>query len=182
MTATRSPYDNQIENRNFLSPQGFRLTLNRAPKVAFLGNSANIPSMQLGISEQPSYLNNIPQPGDKITFEDFTFRFLVDENLENYKEIFNWIRGLGYPESLDEIIQLQKEDINDFQQPKKSLLNIVSDGTLQVLGSSYNTVMKVKFKDLFPYSLSALDFDATSEDYQYCTAELSFKYTLYNIE
>jgi|TARA_B100000085_G_scaffold157688_1_gene143223 hypothetical protein len=182
MTATRSPYDNQVENRNFLSPQGFKLTLNRAPKVAFLGNSANIPSMQLGIAEQPTYLKNIPQPGDKITFEDFTFRFLVDENLENYKEIFNWIRGLGYPETLDEIIQLQKEEVNDFNQPIKSLLNIVSDGTLQVLGSSYNTVMKVKFKDLFPYSLSALDFDATSEDYQYFTAEVSFKYTIYDID
>ena len=42
--------------------------------------------------------------------------------------------------------------------------------------------MKVKFKDLFPYSLSALDFDATSEDYQYFTAEVSFKYTIYDID
>jgi hypothetical protein len=42
-------------------------------------------------------------PGDKILFEDFSLRFLVDENLENYMEIHNWIRGLGFPESLEEI-------------------------------------------------------------------------------
>jgi hypothetical protein len=63
------------------------------------GNSANIPGMTLGIANQPTYLKDIPTPGDKIEFDDFTIRFLVDENLENYMEIQNWIRGLGFPES-----------------------------------------------------------------------------------
>ena len=64
--------ENQIENRNFLLPTQFIFTLNRAPKVSFFANSANIPSMTLGIAVQPTYLENIAQPGDKISFEDLS--------------------------------------------------------------------------------------------------------------
>ena len=92
--------DRQIKNRNFLSPTGFKFTLSRAPKVAFFSNSANIPGLNFGVAIQPTYLKDIPTPGDKIEFEDFTLRFLVDEDLSNYMQIQNWIRGLGYPDSL----------------------------------------------------------------------------------
>ena len=77
-----SIYDNQIKNRNFLSPTGFKFILNRARKVSFLGNEANIPGLTLGVAEQPTYLGrDIPYPGDKVQFEVFNLRFLVDENL-----------------------------------------------------------------------------------------------------
>ncbi len=177
---TINPYDKQISNRNFLSPVGFKFILNRAPKVAFFGNSANIPSMTLGVAIQTNYLKDIDVPGDKIIFEDFNLRFLVDENLENYMEIYNWIRGLGYPESLEEIFNWQSSN-STFQQPDKSQMNLYSDGTLQVLTSKQNPNFKVSFKDLFPYSLSTLSFDATDTDIQYFTADVSFKYTIYNI-
>ena len=76
-----------IENRNFLSPVGFKFTLRRAPGVAFFCNEANIPDMTLGEAIQPTYLRDIPTPGDKIQFGDLSLRFLVDEDLTNYMEI-----------------------------------------------------------------------------------------------
>jgi len=176
---TGNPYDKQVSNRNFLSPTGFKFTLNRAPKVSFLGNSANIPSMTLGIANQPTYLKDIDVPGDKIVFEDFTLRFLIDENLENYLEIYNWIRGLGYPETLKEIYDLQKSG-KLFQETGK-IMDIFSDGTLQVQTSNFVPNFQVKFKDLWPYSLTSLNFDATTNDVEYFTAEVAFKYTIYEI-
>ena len=175
-----NPFDNQISNRNFLSPTGFKFVLKRAPKVAFFGNSANLPAISMGTAIQSSYLKNIDQPGDKVEFGDFNFRFLVDENLENYLEIFNWIRGLGYPESLKEIYDWQ-DDVENFPQPDQSQLNLYSDATLQILTSSDNPNFKVVFQDMFPVDLSTLIFDATSEDVAYFTAEATFKYTIYNI-
>ena len=62
--------DRQIKNRNFLSPTGFKFTLSRAPKVAFFSNSANMPGLNFGVAIQPTYLKDIPTPGDKIEFED----------------------------------------------------------------------------------------------------------------
>ena len=69
----------QIENRNFLAPTGFKFQLNRTPKVTYFGNAVNIPSIDLGVAEQPTYLRDIPLPGDKLEFSDFRLRFLVDE-------------------------------------------------------------------------------------------------------
>ena len=173
-------FKGQIENRNFLSSVGFKFTLNRAPKVAFFSNTANIPSITLGVATQPNYLNDIPVPGDKMEFEDFTLRFLVDENLENYMEIQNWMRGLGFPESLKEIYDWQETN-EQFEQPHNSQLNLYSDGTLLVLNSNKNFNFNIKFSSMFPYQLSTLQFDATSADEEYFTADVSFKYMMYNI-
>ena len=171
---------NQPQNRNFLSPTGFKFSLKRAPKVSFFCNSANIPDLNLGIAIQPSYLKDIDTPGDKIVFGDFSLRFLVDEDLENYMEIQNWIRGLGYPEEVQEFRDLNKSGISKGNYTKDRQ-NIYSDGTLQVLTSASVPNFQIIFKDLFPYSLGTLSFDATSTDVQYFTADASFKYTIYNI-
>lgn len=170
----------QIENRNFLSPVGFKFTLKRSPKVAFFCNQANIPDLNLGVAIQPNYLRDIPTPGDKIEFGDLSIRFLVDENLENYMEMQNWIRGLGYPEDVQEFRNLEAKGIIQGAY-KKDRQNIYSDGTLQILSSNLVAKFNVSFKDLFPYSLTTLTFDATQTDVQYFTADASFKYTSYNI-
>jgi hypothetical protein len=171
----------QPENRNFLSPTGFKFTLKRTPKVAFFCNSANIPDLSLGVASQPSYLKDIDIPGDKIVFGDLNLRFLVDENLENYMEIQNWIRGLGYPESLQQIYDFQEKGYITPKIEAQKQLGLYSDGTLQVLKSSSVPNFQIAFKDLFPYSLGTLEFDATQTDIRYFTADVSFKYTIYNI-
>ena len=170
---------NQIENRNYLSPTGFKLSLYRSPSVAFFCNQANIPNLSLGIAEQSNYLRNIPIPGDKIDFGDLTIRFLVDEDLKNYMEIQKWIRGLGFPESLSEFDELENNDQKFGVNTSGD--NIYSDGTLQVLNNNMIPSFQIFFKDLFPYDLSTLTFDATDTDVEYFTADVSFKYTIYTI-
>jgi len=172
-------YDSQIQNRNFLSPTGFRFTLTRTPKVAFFANSANIPDLNLGVANQPSYLKDIDVPGDKLQFGDFSLRFLVDEDLKNYMEIQNWMRGLGYPDSVREIIDFQNEETKTIIPDKT--MDIYSDGSLIILTSNNNINFKVNFENMFPTFLSTLDFSATDTDVEYFTAEVTFKYTLYTI-
>ena len=169
-----------IDNRNFLSPTGFKFALKKSPGVAFFCNEANIPDLNLGIAVQPSYLKDIDRPGDKIQFGDLNIRFLVDEDLTNFMEIQNWIRGLGYPESLKESYDLQKSGIVKVG-PKDGEEDIFSDGTLQILSSNLIPKFQVKFEGLFPYSLTTMTFDATDTDIEYFTAEASFKYTIYSI-
>ena len=173
--------ESPITNRNFLSPVGFKFALKRSPAVAFFCNEANIPSMDLGVAEQPTYLKNIPVPGDKIQFGDLSLRFLVDEDLKNFMEIQNWIRGLGFPESLKEFVDLENEAEMASNFGNNAGHDIYSDGTLQVLSSNLVPKFQVVFSDLFPYSLSTVTFDATDTDIEYFTADVSFKYTLYQI-
>ena len=167
-----------------MSPLGFKLVLTKTPKVDFLCQSANIPSISMGTAIQPSYLKDIPVPGDKVLYDDLNVRFLVDEKMENYLAIDKWITGLGYPESIGQYRQLKKDDnrtdslVADKGDP---LYFQYSDATLQVLNSNYKPSVLINFKDAFPVSLSTLDFDVTTRDYNYFTAEVTFKYTIYNI-
>ena len=183
-TKTRKPAKDRpgtpLDNRNFLSPTGFKFSLKRSPGVAFFCNQANIPDLNLGIAIQPSYLKDIDVPGDKIAFGDLNIRFLVDEDLVNYMEIQNWIRGLGYPESLTQFDKLESEAVLPGNFGKAGD-NIYSDGTLQILSSNLVPKFNVNFKDLFPYSISTVSFDATDTDIEYFTADVSFKYTIYTL-
>ena len=184
MTDSVSPFDKQIANRNYMSPLGFKLILTKTPKVDFLCQSANIPQISMGTAVQPSYLKDIPVPGDKVLYDDLSIRFLVDEKMENYLAIYKWITGLGYPDSIAQFGQLRKDDIrtnasaSDDGDPRYFEF---SDATLQILNSNYKPSVLVNFKDAFPISLSTLEFDVSNRDYSYFTAEATFKYTIYEI-
>lgn len=172
-------FDKQIKNRNFLSPVGFKFTLAKDPRVSFFCNSARIPEITLSLAQQPSYLKDLDVPGGKLQYGDLSLRFLVDEDMVNYMSIHNWLTGLGFPETTEQYRDLVSEQSDVTQSPDEK--KAFSDGSLYVLNSNFNTNIIVKFKDLFPYSLSSLDFDSTQTDVQYFTADVNFKYTVYNI-
>jgi len=166
----------QINNRNFLSGIGFKFNLGKYPKVDFFCNSARIPEITLATATQSSYLKDIDVPETKLSFGDLTIQFLVDENLENYRIVHEWMYGLGFPETAQQFINVttDKDGIRDMKEQ-------FADGTLRILNSNFNEVAKVKFLDMFPVSLSSLDFDATSTDVNYFTAQATFKYTVYQL-
>jgi hypothetical protein len=169
-------FPNQISNRNFLSPVGFKFTLSKDPKIAFFCNSAKIPEINLGSATQPTYLKNLDIPGDKLSYGDFGLRFLVDENLENYMAVHNWLTGLGYPETT-----AQFKDLTTNDDGVRDLNEQFSDGSLHILNSNFRDVAIVKFRDLYPTQLTSLEFQSSDTDINYFTAEVSFKYTVYNI-
>ena len=169
-------FPNQIENRNFLSPIGFKFTLAKYPKVSFFSNSTRIPEINMGTAIQPTYLKDLDVPGDKLSYGDFSLRFLVDENMENYMAVHNWLTGLGYPETTQ-----QFKDLTTNDDETRDLKEQFSDGSLHILNSNFRIQAIVKFRDLFPTSLTSLEFEASDTDINYFTAEVSFKYTIYNI-
>ena len=174
--ATSNAYANQIANRNFLSPIGFKFTIAKTPKVDFFCNSARIPEINLGTAIQPSYLKDIDIPGDKLQYGDFALRFLVDEELENYMAIHNWLTGLGFPETAQ-----QYKDLTTDKDDQRDVEEAFSDGSLHILNSNYRSTAIVKFQEMFPISLTSLEFEATDTDVNYFTAEATFKYVVYTI-
>ena len=182
MTASNNPFENQINNRNYLSPLGFKLIISKIPKVDFLCQAANIPSISMGTAVQPTYLKDIPVPGDKPVYDDLTVRFIIDENMENYLSLNKWITGLGYPESLKQFQQLADVgpslETQDNTNPRWFEF---SDATLQILSSNYQPNINVNFKGCFPVAVSTLEFDSSQRDYSYFTCEATFKYDYYTI-
>ena len=109
-------------------------------------------------------------------YSDVTIESIVDEDMENYMQIHNWMRALGTPQELKE-----RKLWNDANRKIKGQDVRFSDATLQVLNNNNIANFDVIFKDLFPVDLSTLSFDVTGSDNDYFTATATFKYTLYEI-
>ena len=169
-------YEDQLRNRNFLSPIGFLFLLDKARKVSFLCQKAEIPTVELGQVEIPTRgMVPIPVEGN-MRYSEFSMEFIVDEDLRNYMQIHNWMRALGTPQEFKERRGwLNKYADSPSEDPR------FSDATLQVLNNNNIANFDVVFKDMFPVSLSSLPFDVTGGDNDYFTATTTFRYTLYEI-
>ena len=88
-------WNQQIENRNFLSPIGFKLLLAKYPKVVYFAQSANIPAINANAQQQPTPYRPLPLDGF-ISYDPLNLTFLIDEDMENYMILHNWIRALGH--------------------------------------------------------------------------------------
>ena len=169
-------YDDQLSNRNFLSPIGFIFLLNKANKVSFLCQKAEIPTVELGDVQIPTRgLVPIPVEGN-MRYSDFNIEFIVDEKLENYMQLHNWMRALGTPQEFAERKLWRDKYAKDPSEDPR-----FSDATLQVLNNNNLANFDVVFKDLFPTALSTLNFDVTGSDNDYFTATATFKYTIFEI-
>ena len=106
-----------------------------------------------------------------------TIRFVVDEELQNWLEMKEWIFGLGYPNNQEEYAKLAKE--NSGLKPRG---NKYSDGILMILTSHKNAQIKVTFQDLWPVTLSGIQMDSSVAEVDYITADATFAYTIYKVE
>ena len=155
-------YKEQPTNRNFLNPIGYLLKLEKFEGVDFFCQTANVPDVTMPTTEVASPFRNLPIiPGGGVSFGDFSVRFIVDEDLVNYNSIYKWIRDNG---NADKMSRTTAEG------------DIYTDGQLHIVTSQYNPAFIVDFRNIFPVSLSGLQFDATITDIEYITAEVVFKH------
>jgi hypothetical protein len=169
-------YDDQLSNKNYLSPIGFLFILDKAKKVSFLCQKAEIPTVELGQVEIPTRGRVVIPTEGNMRYSDFNVEFIVDEDLENYMQLHNWMRALGTPQDDEERFDWMNETSTIELGDKR-----FSDATLQVLNNNNIANFDVVFKDLFPTSLSTLSFDVTGTDNDYFTATATFRYTIYEI-
>ena len=171
---------------NFLRPNAFRFSIKNLPSVAFTCQSANLPSLSLGFTTQPTPFLDIPHVGDKNLFGDFTIRFLITEDMSNYIELYEWLVALGFPNDYNQYRNFTGERLNRFPFVRNasggSTAIAYSDATLTILDSNNVPKTNINFKDTFPISVEALDFDITSSSVEYFVGIASFKYKLFDIE
>jgi hypothetical protein len=194
MVTETSPLNRQPTKLDYSSPTQFRFLINQLPKVQYFTVSANVPGITLGDATYATPLKDIPLPGEKLTYDDLNITFIVDENLENYIEIHNWLASLGFPKNREQFkthrsatSNLPKAtvgtsgDIGDVK-PITSDSPMFSDSILTVLSNKNNPVVECRFEDCFPTSLSSLDYSQNQTDVEYLTAEVTFKYKIYEIK
>lgn len=170
---------------DFLRPNGFKFQVHNIPHVSFFCQGANIPDISMGFPVQNTPLADIPYPGDKLQFGDLNIRFLIQEDMTNYRELYDWLIGLGAPEKhsqFTDYIETQKWRTASARKDKQEALAQVSDASLFVLDSNDNPNVEIVFKDCFPTALSGLDFDQSAGDSPYFVGIASFRYRIYTIK
>ena len=193
MTTETSPLNRQPDKLDYTSPTQVRFILNQIPKVQFFVQAANIPGISLGEAVIPTPYKDIPYVGDKVTYENLTIQFIVDEHLENYIEMHNWMIGIGFPKSRQQFTNFRSTTSNTSNAAGKAQTDIgkvglsvperplYSDATLSILSNKNNPLVEIRFSDCFPVSLSGLDYTQQVSDVEYLTASVDFRYKLYEI-
>jgi|TARA_B110000977_G_scaffold97888_1_gene128863 hypothetical protein len=170
---------------DYLRPNGFTFQVHNMPNVSFFCQAANIPEISMGYPTQVTPLVDIAYPGDKLQFGELMIRFLIQEDMTNYNELYSWLRGLGFPDKHSEFtdyIKSQTYRTAGANASSREGIAQVSDATLFVLDSNNNPNVKITFKDAFPISLSGLDFDIANGTGDYFIGIASFKYRIFEIE
>jgi hypothetical protein len=153
------------DNKNFLSPVGFKFTLNRSPNLSYNIQRLSFPGINVNFSTMATPFVPIPI-NSRLDYNPLTFTFKVDEDLNNYLEIYNWALEIAAPDS--------------FSQYKKDSTKV--DANLIIMTSSMRPNISIDFYDLFPISLSDMEFDTSNQDINYIDASVSFKYLRYTIK
>jgi len=194
MTIKQS-YKKQPTKFDYAAPTQFKFTITKLPKTEFFCTAVNLPGISLeGTMAQETPLKDIPVPGDKLSYASLNMDFMVDENLENYREIHGWLTGLGFPKDRKEYRDLlgggadrfptstganQETDAGTQKFGAGDSGAVYSDATLSILTSKNTTNIQVRFSDVFPTALSGLSYNQQQTDVNYLIATATFQYKIY---
>jgi hypothetical protein len=149
---------------NYLSPANFIISIDRIPNVEFFTQTLAIPDVSTSPVEVANPLKALYATGDRLAYGDLDLSFVVDENMENYLEILNWLEGVGTPDSTDQYKLLQQGE------------GLVSDIRVLIMNSHKNPNMEFVFTNAFPTGISSLELDLATSDITYPKASVTFRY------
>ena len=192
MATAQSPLARQPDQLDYASPTQFRFGIHQLPKVEFFTVSANLPGVSVPTTTLATPFTDISIMGEKTEFENLSISFIVDEYLENYISLHNWMKGIGFPTDRKEFSTYRDVTSNTPASGKTPPTDLVgkavpdralySDAYLMVLSNKNNPIVEINFQNIFPISLGALDFSQNATDVEYMVATADFAYQIYEIK
>jgi len=167
-------------NPNLLQPNKFQLNFSRMPNLQYFCQTVSIPGLSMSEIPQNTPFIDLYIPGDKLIYDLLNITFYVDENLETWKEVHDWIRAMTFPENFGEYRNL--ENLNKYARAINTDKPQYSDGMITLLTSSNNPKIKFKFYELFPVTLSTFVMSTTDTPENIITADATFRYSYFDIE
>ena len=175
---------------DYSDPTKFKFQMVKLPTLEFNTVAAQIPDVSLTEMVQPTRLQQLKLPGNDMTFGDLTITFLVDEDLENYRKVHDWMAALAQVDSdtkFQELLSTGQDRMPLSQsrgvqgEPGKSGPAtpdgaIFSDAKLLTLTSRNIPKVEVTFIDCYPKALSAIELNQNATDVEYITAQVTFGY------
>lgn len=177
-----------VANRNFQSPLNFEFRVDRLSEFNYFVQKINLPDLNVAPATNGGQnpFVKVAQPGDHMDFGELSIDFKVDEGMNNWFEIYAWMRGVSFPENYDQYKDWKQGKVKNLNgDPLVAPINtntVYGQGVLTVNTSSNNPCLKISFVDMHPVSLGELVFDTRETDVLYVTATVSFKYSYFLVE
>jgi hypothetical protein len=166
----------QPGNINQLNIVNFEVNFSRLPTVEYFCQRINMPAVILGDTFQPTPFLNTPVEGDTLVFESVNMSFILDEDMQNYIEMYNWLTALGFPREYGQFQTLQDAGTASEYSSKFSDMDIILNT------NKANPNYKVTFNDVFPTSISAVQFDTTASSLEPIVVDATFNFKgMFNI-
>lgn len=164
-------------NTDLLQSAKFILSLPRVTSTQFFCQATNLPGVSTTNTIQATMFSDLNIPGDKLVYEPLNVEFLLDEDLYSWTTIFDWMQGIAFPKEFEQYKQLPS--LSRYSEGKAHPQ--YADGELTVLSATNIPRLKIKYIDMFPISLSQVQFDIRLGAEHTMTSSAVFKYKRYEI-
>ncbi len=171
---TRIPTDT-----NPLKPNRFELNFSRLPSVVYFCQTISIPGVSTGEAYQPTPFVDLYAPGDKLIFEPLVITFIVDQSMQAWNEIYMWMRGMTFPVDFSEYRNLDK--ISRYSAALATKKPQYSDLMVTVLSGANLPIVKFKYYDAFPTSLTNIILSTTESSDDILTADMTLRYSYFDL-
>jgi hypothetical protein len=160
--------ERQPETNNYLTNNYFKFEFTRLPTVTYFCQQVNLPSISYDAANMGTRLG-IPHktPGGKYTYDDLNVSFMVDENMKNWIEVYEWMQSIGILNDISDTIPHNDK---------------FSNAKLTIMNSSYKPKLQVTFYDMFPIGISGIEFNSTLPDNIAIIASATFAFNYYKIK
>lgn len=158
-------------NIDYAAPTQFRFQIARLPNVEYFIVAANVPDItHSGDAEINTPFKTFYNGADILEYSDLTVKFLINESLENWEELYNWIRGIAFPATRGEFAAMVTESE---QEPQ----NMFSEATMTILSNKNNPLLQIVYKNVYPTTLTGLEYDVQQTDTVSLSATATFKFS-----
>lgn len=158
-------------NKNFLQPSNFRVVIDRVnyPSLEIFINSVTHPGVSIAAAENAARprFTKIPYAGESLNFETVQFQMLIDEDMESYIEVYNWMQRMT---------NTQYTFPSDKYYWDRALTT-EEDVKLLIMNSSNNVSKTITYYNAFPTDLGGLDLSSTNATVDPITVPLTFSYS-----
>jgi hypothetical protein len=163
--------ERQPKSLNPMQLNEYKMVLHRTPHLVYFCQAVNLPGLQSTPLSQPSpFATDIKIVPGKITHDDLTVKFIVNEDMSNWLEIYDWLKTIT--------------PINTFknQIPPNQEQNRYSDMSIIVMNSKSSGILNFTYTNCFPISIGGLDLDSSISDINPAVASVTFGYTGFTVE
>ena len=158
------------QNTNLLQPTKYLLNFKRIETVQYFCQSVNVPSIKLGELSRATPFLDLYSPGTKLDYSLLDIEFIVDEELQTWKNLYNWFTSIADPNGFEK--RTYKEELQRSEH--------FSDATLTILSNLNNPVLRINFNNLFPVSMGDINFDTRLSADNLITVAATFRYESYS--